>query len=538
MKTEKSGSYDYIIFAFLSFSAALWFGLFSSIPARFDSIPTFDAVFFIKLADNIFNFKELGWISFHEPLFYSFVTALLNFITDDSYVSAILISKISAVFLPGLVYIFAKDVFSRQIAIIAAILILFFPHIRAVSSSPQSESFYLLLITISSTLLWHAWQNKSFILAISSAIFFSLAYLTRSEAVFTMFFLLVSLNIFNNLKENYLFYAKISATVLIAFTIIASPYIFYLSQHYGAFTLGTKTSSIYFWVRDKCFHDPDPHRAEWGLSPNGELNLISMKSEELIKYWGKDLKRSASVYFNNLVSEIPGRIPNDGAIKQYPQIYPLYLAIPVLFAIVLIIRKKKFSLEIGYLLAPFLMLFIYPLLTEGWWRYLLNLLPYFLILSAKSIHEIATSVVNSEKPHIAVAFILLIVSTYHIFLVTWQPKEENVKKYMQSKSTVAQEVKKAGKWVRSVIPQDATYMAQWTRLPFYLVGRWVGLPETDFNNLLKYAKRNKVSYLLVESGSMGDVVQLASQNLPGTKYLGSYSATNGGYFCSILKLDF
>lgn len=527
---------QYIVFASLTMLSSFWFGLFTVIPLRWDAVPTYDTVFFIKLAENILKFREFGWIGYHEPCFYPLVTALLAFFTGDLYVSAVLISKISTVMLPGVVYLFARDLFSERVGICAALLILFFPHMQAISGTAQSEALYILLITCSAALLWGAWKHTSAPLAVGAGISFAAAYLTRSEGIFVLLFMVAFLMIFVRSGRRTGIAVKITGIVLLTFAVLCSPYIGHISKHYGTLTIGTKTSDIYFWVRDKCFHDPDPERAEWGLSPKGELNLISMKSRDLLAYWGKDLPRSITVYLKNFSEQIPGRIPNDGGIKHYPQIYPVYLAIPLVAGLLIRFRRRKSFSSAGYLLSVFLLLFIYPLLTGGWWRYLINLLPFFLILAAMSLDEIADAIFSDKRPLLFLKAAMVLITAYHVWIVAWQPVPQNVVVYKDNKSIIAEEIKKAGAWARQIIPEDATYMAQWTRLPFYLQGRWIAMPETTLDGVLYYARKNAVAYMLIESNDALEVQQLAGSAIPGVVYIGTYASPAGIYYCTILRL--
>ena len=126
--------------------SACWFDLFSSVPERWSAVPTYDAVFFIKLAEQIVNFKEFGWLGYHEPFFYPLTIALFSYFTNDLFVSSVLVSKISVVLLPGVVYLFATALFSRRVGGAAALLVLFFPHLRVVAGTSQSEALNVLLV--------------------------------------------------------------------------------------------------------------------------------------------------------------------------------------------------------------------------------------------------------------------------------------------------------------------------------------------------------------------------------------------------------
>lgn len=527
----------YVPIPLLLVIASYWFNLFAPITDRWSAVPTFDSVFFIKLAEQILNLNEFGWLGYHEPFFYSLTTAILTVITGDLYVSAVLISKISVVLLPTVVFLLASTLFNRRIGFAASLLILFFPHIRAIADTSQSEAFSILLVTTSTYLLWLAWRRQNHALALGAGLFFALSYLTRSEGLILFLLLSGSLLLSARLKHDGEHGSwKIILVAMIAFAVISTPYITYLSKHYGTLTVGTKTSAIYFWVRDKCFNDPDPIRSEWGLNSRGELNIISMKSSELLAYWSKDIPRSISVYVKNFSEQMPGKIPNDGAIKHYPQIYPLYLAVPLVAGLVLHYRKRTDHLQASYMLSAFLLLFVYPLLTGGWWRYLINLLPFFLILTAVALDEIATVLLHTKKSHTVLAAVIALISLYHIWVVAWQFSPKHVVNYQKTKSSFAEETKRAGAWARQIIPANATYMAEWTRLPFYLQGNWIATPRAGLSDVLRYAHHNRVQYMLVESADAVAANNLARAAIPGAVYIATYSSQTINYYCTILRL--
>jgi len=539
MKTEGvSAVARYLPLVAILLISAYWFDLFSPIPDRWSAVPTYDSVFFIKLAEHIFNLKEFGWLGYHEPFFYPLAVAALTAITGDLFVSAVIISKLSVVLLPAVVFLLGTALFNRRIGISASLLLLFFPHLKAIAGTTQSEAFNVFLVTTSVYLLWQARVLKNYPLAVGAGLLFAMSYLTRSEGLFIFLLTTTALLVgVRSKNDNDRKSRNIILVALITFVLVIAPYISYLSSHYGTLTVGTKTSSIYFWVREKCFHDPDPLKTEWGLNSQGELNMISMKSRDLLAYWAKDIPRSIGVYLKNFSEQIPGRIHNDGGIKHYPQIYPLYLAIPLLLGLVILFRRGGAAFRpAGFLLSAFLLLFIYPLLTGGWWRYLLNLLPLFLILSAMALDEIATAIFRDNKSRLLLVAAVALITVYHLWIVAWQPAPQSVVTYQKNKSSASEETKKAGAWARQLIPENAAYMARWTRLPFYLRGKWIPLPDADLGEILQYARKNGVAYMLIESDNPLTASELEKSSIPGIGYVGTYRGQSIDYYCTLLNL--
>lgn len=520
-----------------------------SLPERRESVPSADSVFFISIAYNILHFHDLGWVAYHEPLFYSVAIAIFSFVTDELLHAAILVSKISVALLIIPTYMLGKELFGRKVGLLSAILVMVMPHVRVIAHSPESEALYTLLLTSSVYLLWLAYKKQSVSLSILTGISFAFAYLTRSEGVFILCFLSFILIILEAKKRSLNKRLIISlALVIVTFFISSLPYLLFLRNHYGTWVLGTKTSGIYFWVRERSFRDPDPERLEWGLSPKGEINLISMTSRDLIEYWLKDPAKSIKVYLINLKGHIPGFIPNTSSQSHFPQVYPVYLAIPLLLGLLIRARRRDEMDGDLYLLPVFSVLFIYPLFTEGWARYLVNYFPIFAILSASGLNEINDIFIRHAKKEnlwgkmisrdLLLWLLVIIISIYHTWVLLGKRLPEDMKRYNDMKYAMALETKKAGEWAQKRFPTGSNYMVDWTRLPYYLNGRWTAKPVTTYNRMIWYARRNKVDYIVYETygrvESEGIVRGLG--NTPDLEVADVYESATSSYGVVFLKL--
>lgn len=525
----------------------LWFKVLEI--GKVEDIPSYDAVFFLKMAQNILHFGEFGWLGYHEPCFYSIVTAVVSYFTNDFFSAGVLVSKISILSMIFVTYILAKELYGKNVGIMSAISVSFLPHIYAISGTPQSEPLYAFLLTLSVYLLWLTCKRQSISIGIVTGILFTTAYLTRSEGILILFLLLTT-SIMLAIKNRSLTKRLVASLMVVisVFFIFSLPYLLYLKNHYGVWTLGTKTSSIYFWVREKQFHDPDPERLEWGLSPKGELNLISLTSKDLINYWLKDPEKSINAYFKSLKGQIPGFIDNDGAMRHFPQVYPLYFAVPLVIGLIIRRIRRESIDEDCYLLSAFLIFFVYALLTAGWWRYHLNYLPLFVILAVSGLNEINNQImryftVNSFLKKTGDGKLLLwlfivTVSLYHYWVVTWQTPPGEVKSYTYRKTSMALETKKAGEWAQKRFSPGSNYMAEWTRLPYYLNGRWTAKPETTLDGMIWYARKNRVDYIVYETSGKGESEEIirVMGNTPDLEVADVYESQSQRYGVVFLRL--
>lgn len=523
--------------------------LFMPAKGEKEILPTYDSVFFMSIAYNILHFGDLGWVAYHEPIFYSVAIAVFSFITDNLLNAAILVSKISKILLVLVTFLLGKRIYGNTVGLVSAALVTFMPHIISISGRPESESLFAFLITLSIYLLWSTYKNPTLIKAFLTGIAFTTTYLTRSEGVLIFFFLLLSL-VFIEIKRRALNRKLIVslATVITVFLVSSLPYFIFLKHHYGVWTLGTKTSSIYFWVRERNFKDPDPERHEWGLSQKGELNVISMTSKDVINYWLKDPAKSVRVYLTNLKGHIPGFVANDSGSWHFPQVYPLYFAVPLLLGL-LIKARKKIPMEGDlYLLSVFLILFIYPFFTEGWWRYLVNYSPIFMILAASGLYEINNWTAGYLKGkgfwekatdrNLILWLFVLTVSAYHLWVMAERKPPEDKARYNEQKYLFALETKKAGEWAQKRFPAGANYMVKWTRLPYYLNGRWTAMPEADYNGIVWYARKNRVDYLVFETSGRGkseEIVRIMG-NTRDLEVAGVFESQTNSYGVVFLRL--
>lgn len=522
--------------------------LFMSDESQPLDIPSYDAVFFTSIAYNILHFGDLGWIAYHEPIFHSIAIAGFSFFTDTLLLAALLVSKVSILLLIVPTYLLAKELFGKKVGLISALLVTGMPHIRRIAYSQESEALYTLLLTSSMYLFWLTYKKQSRFLGVITGIMFTLAYLTRSEGLFILFFLSLALIIIEIKKKTLNKRLLISLImVVVVFFISSLPYFLFLRNHYGTWTLGAKTSGIYFWVRDRNFNDPDPERLEWGLSPKGELNLISMTSRDLINYWLKDPEKSIRVYLKNMKGQIPGFIPNTSALSHFPQVYPVYFAVPLIIGILVRSRRRETMGGDFYLLSVFSILFIYPFFTEGWARYLLCYSPIFMILTASGLNEINGLIIRYSKKDnlwnkainkdLLIWLFIVIVSTYHFWVMTAKKLPADMKRYNDIKNAMALETKKAGKWAQKRFPPRSNYMVQWTRLPYYL-GRWTAMPVTSYERMVWYARKNRVDYLVFETSGRGesDEIVRVMGNTPDMEVADVYESPTTSYGVVFLRL--
>lgn len=184
-----------------------------------------------------------GVLSTYWTPVYPILIGILTFFTNSAIVSAIIISIVASCLIVPLTYCLVKQSFGQQVAIIAAVISVFFPHLINSMFEIGTENVYILWIIGALIVGWNGFQSNSAKDFFFVGVLLGLAYLTRPEAFgYIPFFIFVIIG--KNLwqKKSLLGWntSKPIFTLLIGFSLLASPYIFYLKQQTGFWTISGK----------------------------------------------------------------------------------------------------------------------------------------------------------------------------------------------------------------------------------------------------------------------------------------------------------
>lgn len=514
--------------------------LFYSFPYS-EGLISADGVTYAHIAKNILLDGNLGWQATWAPPFYSILIAGIYQFVDNFHISGYLVNLASLWLLPIAVYLLASSMFDKRVGIVAAILTALHPHFLSVPGIMEPEATYTALLVFSVAFSWLAYSRNSVIYGVLSGLFFSMSYLTRSEGFMIFAFVLSAVFFLHIRDKKGIWSLKYVAAMLIVFILVSLPYLVFLKGTYGKWVMSPKSSYVQIWMKWKVYHDNDlgeqGNPELWGLSKNGKLMWQEPKGAgDLISYLASDPKKSIRVYIHNFLMQLPGRIPNSSGQLHFPTIFPIYFAIPALLAFFLPGTKRNFK-GIFFLASPFTILFVFPVFTEGWVKYLMPYLPFLVVLACAGITAFAEKVGKSEslKNTIIVIFVAVVVS-YDIWVV--KGASPNAGANVKYRISAAQEQKKAGEWAQKRFQGTPNYMIQWSRLAYYLNGRWTAMPVADYNGMVWYAKKNKADYLVFETSGSGESEEIVRGmgNTLDLEVAGVYDSPRQNYGVVFLRL--
>jgi energy-coupling factor transporter transmembrane protein EcfT len=256
--------------------------------------------------------------------------------------------------------------------------------------------------------------------------------------------------------------------------------------------------------------------------------------------------KSAQVYFDNLLREIPGKIPNNSGMERYPQVFPVVLAIAALFAS---FRKwgETSCRRKGTLLSPFLILLVLPVFTEGWWKYLVPYAPILIVLGCAGIAFVADvflkrfpQTVRRALPVVVMLVLAVFFHTMAFPLNLFSAKDTVATKApppsaeILARRSYAVEAEKAGRWIAQTLGPGHNYMVPWSKLIYPLDGLWTAMPVADYPRLHEFALRQGAEYFLVEMDGNAPLNQIV-QSPPGLKYVTMYRSPENGYTIAVYR---
>jgi hypothetical protein len=164
--------------------------------------------------------------------------------------------------------------------------------------------------------------------------------------------------------------------------------------------------------------------------------------------------------------------------------------------------------------SPFFILFILPVFTEGWWKYLVPYAPLLVILAAAGLVFGVDRLLQDRRRMgtAVIALCTIIIMTYYVdrysgglMSMLMPPKtgtaDKTVKREDPSRTArlnYAEDARKAGQWAAARYGAGKNYMFPWNKMIYYLNGLWTPLPVASSQETYAYAIRNRVDLLVFE----------------------------------------
>lgn len=486
---------------------------------------TADGHTYLQIARNIQLGVGLGW----QALWAAPLPSLLIACTDsllgihDLLRTAGLLSSVMGVLLTASVYFLADGLLGRRTALAAALVTAVTPHVLLITFSTEPEIYYTVFLVTALGLLDRAVSRNSLAYACGAGCMFCCAYLSRSEGFLIMALVAMALFASQGRRIFRTSLPRIIAATVVVFFLAASPYLLFLKHSYGTFVISPKATYVLIWMKGKIYKDHDKGEQGndelWGLTPDGRLKWQTPSGVgNLLRYLLKDPQKSARVYARNLQMEVPGRIPNNSGTLHFPSVFPVYLALFAALSFIFSWGESSLRRKIT-IAAPFLILFILPVFTEGWWKYLVPYAPFLVILACAGLIFTADAVtehlrVNSGVlANIAVGVCILTLMTYDIdtysggavsrIAARASGPPETADPNRAARLNYGEEARKAGQWAAARYGAGKNYMVPWNKMIYYLNGLWTALPVATPRECFEYARRNRVDILVLEIPNPG-----------------------------------
>lgn len=462
-----------------------------------------DAMGYFAMAKTIIEKWSLEG-STHFPPFYSFIISIIYLLFGDIEIAGRLASCIMGALLVIPVYLIGKEFYDKRVGFHSAVISVFLGTFVDYSLQPITQTTYLTLLMTAIYAGIISIKRPSRPLLLLIGLLTAALYLTRPEGIiaFVSIAVVTSLGIFTNgglVPDKKM---KALGMIFIGFLIIALPYINYLHNQTGNWTLSGKAVGAIIGVDASAKLLPDGRTV--GEASSGKVGLKDLFPS---------LKAFFKTYWENMV-KFAWIIPNHFPISS------LFLASAGIFAttISILYTEKNLRmlkvLQAGILLAGLvatLPVFAFSNLSIAP-SYIFPLFPIITLLFVKGLVVIEDGFFNTAikltglgrlkrlKEWSLVATVAVLCFCYSSISPIWgEMSSEDSRVYAASQRFF---LKDTGRWLKSNSPKDVAIMSRWSNMGFYADRKWVYIPDGEISEVAKYAKEHNVKYIVIDSNAV------------------------------------
>lgn len=461
-----------------------------------------DAMGYFAIAKSIINTCGLGNTSIHFPPFYPFLIVIASAFTDDIEIAGRVASSVMGAFLVFPVYSIGKELYSKMVGYLSAIIIVFFGIFVESSLQPLTQTTYLTILMTIIYLGLLSLRKHSISIYIPLGLACAALYLTRPEgfiAILCMVFVLVVAPYKEMAAKSKL---KMLSWMLAGFFILALPYINYLHNQTGKWTISGKAAVAVIGVDASARLLPDGRTV--GQASSGKVGLKDLfpSPEAFFKTYWENMVKFARI------------IPN-----HFPA-FSLFLASAGLFVTIISILYTEKSLrmlkalQIGILfagLAVILPVFAFSTLSIAP-SYIFPLFPIITLWFARGVVGIEDGFFNTiikltgfgrlerlKQWSLAATAAVLFFSYSSIFPIWNDLSSEEFRGFAASQKFF---LKDTGLWLKSNASKDSAIMSRWSNMGFYADRKWVYIPDGEIPEVVKYAKEHGVTHIVIDSNAV------------------------------------
>jgi len=485
-----------------------------------------DEPFYLWLGRNWLTGQGYTFTGYHDvhhtPLL-PLLSGLLYLVTGDLETASNLLYIVCGALLAVPVYLIAREMYARRVAVMASILVSVWPAltVAVLYWGTNTEPLYLLLVYSGIFCGLLALRERGLGAYALTGGCFALAYLTRPEAIGYLLVVLAFIALVR-LAERRLFTRLILvglALILVGYLVLFLPYAYYVRQHTGQWMVSEKAGVTYVTSKSLAYGDTVTFdKLTWGLDSSGqEVYFFSPESYNvsMMQVIAQDPADFARLVYINVRRFADSLL----AVRMFA-----YWLVP-LVAVGWLRRPwttDRLKAEM-YLLAAispvlgFLIFFVQD-------RYIAAMLPGLIIWVANGIKELQDWLLETAEKLknngmiivrwrlvvLTVPFLLLmgflaytvpdVVGTAHSG--SWRPEHKSV-----------------GIWLRQNTPSGGVLMSRYPAIAFYANKRWVATPNAPVSDVLRYASGKGVTYWVVDERETVKLRPQFAQLLQGTETL-------------------
>lgn len=470
-----------------------------------------DGVIYATLARNLMAGKGFlglyGSTDLIFPPLYPYLIAAVMVITDNAESAARWVSTIAGTLLVLPVFWLARRIYGRWEAWAASFLTAFYPLMLAASTATFSEMLFTLFIFSAVVAAWWGGESGRTRFWAASGFLFGLGHLVKPQGIHLMAAVIMAAMVLLPGARTSVRKACASLLcMLIPFILTVSPYVAFLYQHTGKVVLDGK-SSINYLISRRVGSGMSFREAAFGLDKEGNPAGILPDHSRLAGRYG----------FREMISTLPELLRNVARnIRPLVKKSVLIVFSPLVVALVAIgwtaepwnqfrLRCELFLLwTVAFLIGMILALAVME-------RYFPPVAPFVLIWTARGLRSVVEWFARTLRnlgirgEHaLARAFswilvALTICSGAGLFMAGTVYSESKVL-----------EARLAGMWLLTHAPPPRRIMAGHSPIAYYAHGEYFLTPYAPAESLLKYARRHRVEYLVIDERYLDDRPQIAS----------------------------
>ena len=461
-----------------------------------------DGVYYALLGKSLVsgNFKE-GLSTYWAPL-YPLLVGGSSIIFRDLEFAGRFVSVLAGSLLVVPVYLLIRNSYGMWTASIAAFLIVINSNLVRHSTALLSESTYMLLFMTGILLGWLALstgKSRTFFLA---GLLFGACYLVKPEAICYVG-LMVLLTFSSKLFFDDLRVKKVTLNALIlllGFLLLSSPYILYLRQKTGSWTISKKLS-IHLPSDDSIW------APQWlSLTEDGQITLADTlwagtqleNDHSGVEKEHSDKSQATSIPTLDFLKILDrSRKMLYREYKMFPNVIPLPFFILAGIGLFRTRWSKERAKKEIYLLLFFISTLIGYALTAVSTRQLMVLVPILIGWSSIGVVEFEAWLIASARPlrdlKIRKLLRCLIMACLMLPLLSLISYQITIGKRNQPI-----ELKEIGSWIKNhSASTPPSIMSSSPETAFYAQGKHLYLPAEEYKTVINYAKQKKVDYIVI-----------------------------------------